>query len=84
MWWKTTPVPEPLCLCSGGADIVDPDLLVCPHRRVDAALKCLQLVSRSLDPTGTGRTRRAMCWKPALNAFAITFGCRFPAAETFW
>ena len=26
------------------------------------------------DPTGTGRTRWAMRWKPALNAFAITFG----------
>jgi transposase-like protein len=47
-----------------------------------AALKCLYLVTRSLDPTGTGRTRWAMRWKPALNAFAITFGGRFPAAET--
>jgi hypothetical protein len=25
----------------------------------------------------------AMRWKPALNAFAITFGDRFPAAETY-
>jgi hypothetical protein len=41
-----------------------------------AALKCLYLVTRSLDPTGTGRTRWAMRWKPALNAFAITFGDR--------
>ena len=32
---------------------------------------------------GTGRTRWAMRWKPALNAFAITFGDRFPAAETY-
>ena len=31
----------------------------------------------------TGRTRWAMRWKPALNAFAITFGDRFPAAETY-
>jgi putative transposase len=46
-----------------------------------AALKCLYLVTRSLDPAGTGRTRRAARWKPALNAFAITFGDRFPAAE---
>jgi transposase-like protein len=38
-----------------------------------AALKCLYLVTRSLDPTGRGRTRWAMRWKPALNAFAITF-----------
>jgi putative transposase len=48
-----------------------------------AALKCLYLVTRSLDPTGTGRIRWAMRWKPALNAFAITFGDRFPAAETY-
>jgi putative transposase len=38
-----------------------------------AALKCLYLVTRSLDPTGRGRTRWAARWKPALNAFAITF-----------
>ncbi|TWF80286.1 transposase-like protein [Pseudonocardia hierapolitana] len=38
-----------------------------------AALKCLYLVTRSLDPTGKGRTRWSMRWKPALNAFAITF-----------
>jgi len=24
-----------------------------------------------------------MRWKPALNAFAITFGDRFPAPETY-
>src|SRR5580704_3507240 len=48
-----------------------------------AALKCLYLVTRSLDPTGVGRARWAMRWKPALNAFAITFGDRFPTAETY-
>jgi transposase-like protein len=48
-----------------------------------AALKCLYLVTRSLDPTGRGKARWAMRWKPALNAFAITFGDRFPAAETY-
>jgi putative transposase len=48
-----------------------------------AALKCLYLVTRSLDPTGRGKTRWAMRWKPVLNAFAITFGDRFPAAETY-
>jgi putative transposase len=48
-----------------------------------AALKCLYLVTRSLDPTGVGRTRWTMRWKPALNAFAITFADRFPAAETY-
>ena len=48
-----------------------------------AAIKCLYLVTRSLDPTGTGRTRWAARWKPALNAFAITFADRFPSAETY-
>jgi putative transposase len=48
-----------------------------------AALKCLYLVTRSLDPTGTGKTRWAMRWKPALNAFAITFSDRWPAAEAY-
>ena len=48
-----------------------------------AAMKCLYLVTRSLDPTGVGRARWMMRWKPALNAFAITFGDRFPAAETY-
>jgi putative transposase len=48
-----------------------------------AAIKCLYLVTRSLDPTGTGRARWAVRWKPALNAFAITFGDRFPAPETY-
>jgi transposase-like protein len=48
-----------------------------------AAIKCLYLVTRSLDPTGTGRTRWTMRWKPALNAFAITFADRFPSAETY-
>ncbi|ETA90117.1 transposase Mu [Mycobacterium avium 05-4293] len=48
-----------------------------------AALKCLYLVTRSLDPTGASRARWTMRWKPALNAFAITFADRFPAAETY-
>ena len=48
-----------------------------------AALKYLYLVTRSLDPTGSGRTRWAMRWESALNAFAITFSDRFPAAEAY-
>jgi putative transposase len=32
-----------------------------------AALKCLYLVTRSLDPTGRGRQRWAQRWKPALK-----------------
>ncbi|MDQ1218006.1 putative transposase [Microbacterium arborescens] len=42
-----------------------------------AASKCLYLVTRSLDPTGGGRARWVMRWKPALNAFAITFAGQF-------
>ena len=38
-----------------------------------AALKCLYLTVRSLDPTGRGRARWITRWKPTLNAFAITF-----------
>jgi len=41
-----------------------------------AALKCLYLVTRSLDPTGWGRARWVTRWKLALNAFAITFDGR--------
>jgi transposase-like protein len=48
-----------------------------------AALKCLYLVTRSLDPTGTGRARWTMRWQPVINAFAITFSDRWPAAETY-
>jgi putative transposase len=48
-----------------------------------AALKCLYLVTRSLDPTGKGQVRWTTRWKPVINAFAITFGDRFPAAETY-
>ena len=54
-----------------------------PFPSEQAALKCLYLVTRSLDPTGQGRQRWAMRWKPALNAFSITFADRFPAAETY-
>jgi putative transposase len=33
----------------------------------------------SLDPTGTGRRRRMMHWKPALNAFELAFEGRLTA-----
>ena len=46
-----------------------------------AALKTLYLVTRGLDPKGTGQARWTMRWKPALNAFAVTFSDRMPAAE---
>ncbi len=47
-----------------------------------AALKCLYLVTRSLDPTGQGRARWVTRWKPALNAFAITFEGRLIPSTT--
>ena len=47
-----------------------------------AALKCMYLTVRSLDPTGKGRIRWSARWKPALNAFAITFADRWPSEGT--
>jgi transposase-like protein len=46
-----------------------------------AALKCLYLVTRSLDPTGRARARWVNRWKAALNAFAIAFDGRINPAE---
>ena len=46
-----------------------------------AAIKTLYLVTRGVDPKGTGQARWAVRWKPALNAFAVTFADRMPAAE---
>jgi transposase-like protein len=48
-----------------------------------AALKCLYLVNRSLDSTGKGQTRWTIRCKPALNAFAGTFGDRWASAEKY-
>jgi putative transposase len=48
-----------------------------------AALKCLYLVTRSLDPTGKGAARWMVRWKPVINSFAITFGDRWPVTETY-
>ncbi|WP_413230338.1 IS256 family transposase [Kitasatospora herbaricolor] len=41
-----------------------------------AALKCVCMAVMSLDPTGAGRKRWTMRWKPALQAFDIAFGGR--------
>jgi putative transposase len=47
-----------------------------------ATMKCLYLVVRSLDPTGRGAHRWMNRWKPALNAFAVTFeGRLFPVDQ---
>jgi putative transposase len=40
------------------------------------------MVTRSLDPTGRGRAGWAIRWKPALNAFAITFKGRLLPSTT--
>lgn len=39
------------------------------------------MVTSVMDPKGTGRTRWTMRWKPALNAFAITFADRMPTTD---
>ncbi|WKU08807.1 IS256 family transposase [Micromonospora sp. HUAS LYJ1] len=44
-----------------------------------AALKCVYLAVMSLDPTGQGRRRWTMRWKPALNAFEMAFEGRLTA-----
>jgi putative transposase len=41
-----------------------------------AALKCIYMAIISLDPTGQGRKRWTMRWKPALQAFDIAFDGR--------
>ena len=46
-----------------------------------AALKTLYLVTRGLDPKGTGQARWSVRWKPALNAFAVTFADRHAGAR---
>ena len=46
-----------------------------------AAVKCLYLTVRSLDPTGRGRARWITRWKPTLNAFAITFEGRLATSR---
>jgi len=51
-----------------------------PNER--AAMKCLYLVTRSLDPTGRGKARWAMRWKAPLNAFATTFEGRIIPSNT--
>jgi transposase-like protein len=46
-----------------------------------AALKCVYMAVMSLDPTGTGRKRWTMRWKPALNAFEVAFDGRLAAGR---
>jgi len=44
-------------------------------------LKCVYMAIMGLDPTGKGRGRWTMRWKPALNAFDITFDGRLSAGR---
>jgi putative transposase len=46
-----------------------------------AALKCVYMAIMSLDPTGQGRRRWMIRWKPALNAFEMTFDGRLAAGR---
>ncbi|MDT7552284.1 MAG: putative transposase [Pseudonocardiales bacterium] len=46
-----------------------------------AALKCVYMAIMSLDPSGQGRKRWMMRWKPALNAFEMTFDGRLAAGR---
>jgi putative transposase len=46
-----------------------------------AALKCVYMAVMSLDPTGAGRKRWTMRWKPALNAFDLAFDGRLAAGR---
>jgi transposase-like protein len=46
-----------------------------------AALKCVYLAVMALDPTGQGRRRWAIRWKPALNAFDLAFDGRLTAGR---
>ncbi|MEU4626958.1 IS256 family transposase [Actinoplanes sp. NPDC023801] len=46
-----------------------------------AALKCVYLAVMALDPTGAGRRRWTIRWKPALNAFDLAFEGRLTAAR---
>jgi putative transposase len=46
-----------------------------------AALKCVYMAIMSLDPTGQGRRRWSIRWKPALNAFDIAFDGRLSAGR---
>jgi putative transposase len=34
-------------------------------------------------PPAIALAAEGSAWKPAINAFAVTFGDRFPAAETY-
>ena len=46
-----------------------------------AALKCVYMAIMSLDPTGNGRKRPILRWKPALQAFDLAFDGRLTAGR---
>ena len=44
----------------------------------EAAMKCLYLAIRSLDPKGTGQKRWMNSWKPVVNTLAVLYPDRMP------
>nr|WP_283247032.1 hypothetical protein [Parafrankia sp. CH37] len=40
-------------------------------------------MTRSLDPTGAGRARWMVRWKPVIDAFAITYRDRWLSVESY-
>jgi putative transposase len=57
-----------------------------PRPQISATVSCHATIlscSAKLDATSGGTARWMMRRKPALTAFAITLGDRFPAAETY-
>jgi hypothetical protein len=46
--------------------------------RGNAVVPHVQVARQFVNRKGTGQTRWAVRWKPALNAFAITFADRMP------
>lgn len=48
----------------------------------EAALNTLYVVTRGLDPKGSGQALWAVRWKPALNAFYVNSPTACPRAET--
>jgi len=47
-----------------------------------AVMKVLYLVTRSLDPKGTGQQRWMNRWKPVLNVLAVVFADRIPSSAS--
>jgi hypothetical protein len=83
------------CLYRGGFDDVDAerqdpvqsgDFDRSPDERVDSdhdPQRALMLICLCRGRREDGQARWTMRWKSVINTFAITFGDRWPAAETY-